>query len=157
MNERPADLSAPGSPVALLIRPAGPDDHAAIVALSASEQGAAQIIPASVVSDCLDAGCSFVALVADALAGYLLAQPIAYDGHRPLTLWVEALVVHPAWRQRGLATALYHALGDWASTQQVKGILARVTPDEVAAWDLHQRAGFEPHRDDLVIWRMSES
>jgi len=97
-----------------------------------------------------------VALVEGTLVGYLLAQPIAYDGVRPLTLWVEALVIQPDWRRRGVATALYHALGAWADAQQVKGILARVTPDEAAAWALHRRAGFEPHRDDLVIWRMSE-
>ena len=155
MDDRPAELTRPGNHAALQIRPAVPGDSEAIVALSASAQVAAQLVPASVVADCLDAGCSFVALVEGTLVGYLLAQPIAYDGVQPLTLWVEALVIHPDYRRRGVATALYHALGAWADVRQVKGILARVTPDEAAAWALHRRAGFEPHRDDLVIWRMS--
>jgi L-amino acid N-acyltransferase YncA len=131
-------------------------DQSAIVALGTSNQDAVQLVPASVVADCLDASCSLVAIADGTLVGCLLAQPIAYDGVQPLTLWVETLVVMPDWRRRGVAMALYHALGAWADAQQVKGILAHVTPDEVAAWALHRRAGFERHRDDLVIWRMSE-
>ncbi|HEU5328188.1 MAG TPA: GNAT family N-acetyltransferase [Thermomicrobiales bacterium] len=155
MDDRSADTSTPTSLGTLLIRPAVPGDREAIVVLGASDQDAAQLAPASVVADCLDAGCSFVALMEGTLIGYLLDQPIAYDGVRPLTLWVEALVIHPDYRRRGVATALYHALGAWAETRQVKGILARVTPDEAAAWALHRRAGFEPDRDDLVFWRIS--
>lgn len=102
-------------------------------------------------------GCSYLALRGDTALGYLLAQPIAFDSEAVLTIWVDALAVHPAQRRRGIALALYRALGSQAHTSNLKGILTRLPAGDMAALALHRRVGFEPHLDDEFLWRVEES
>jgi GNAT superfamily N-acetyltransferase len=133
------------------IRPARPEDEPALHAIGGAATSMAA--PPSFAAYLRDGG-SFVALVDGAVVGYLLAQPLAYDGDTPLTLWIEAVVVHPAWRRRGIATTLYHALESWARAMGVAGALTRLPGDDPAAQALHRRVGFAPHRDDLLLWRL---
>lgn len=98
--------------------------------------------------------CAYVAEQNDAIIGVLLAQPLAYDGNAPLTIWVDTLFVHIDQRRRGVATALYQTLATQARIQGVKGILTRLTLDDHAVRLLHQRLGFQVHIEDTVVWRL---
>lgn len=137
------------------IRPAQPDDEPALRALdeAATSVAAPPVSFPSAFAAYLEDGGSFVATVGDVVVGYLLALPLAYDGDVPLTLWIEAIVVHPTWRRRGVATALYHALGTWAQSSGVAAALTLLPADNLAALALHRRVGFTPHRDELALWR----
>lgn len=88
------------------------------------------------------------------LLGLLVAQPIAYDGERPYTLWVELVLVAADRRRQGLATALYRHLGAWAEQAGAQAVLTHV-PATIAAVALHRRIGFVPHREALLLWRIS--
>lgn len=99
-------------------------------------------------------GCSYAAEMEGQLAGYLLAQPISYQDGSPLTIWVDAIAVHPDYQRQQIGTALYHVLGAWARTAGVKAILTRVDPANAAAVALHQRVGFEPHGTGAIVWRL---
>lgn len=99
-------------------------------------------------------GCSYVAEVDGQLVGYLFAQPISYHDGTPLTIWVDAIAVHPNHRRQQIGIALYHALGAWARTVGVKAILTRVDPDNLAAARLHRRVDFERHGTGAIVWRL---
>ncbi|MDQ3779356.1 MAG: GNAT family N-acetyltransferase [Chloroflexota bacterium] len=99
-------------------------------------------------------GCSYLAEVEGQLVGYLLAQPISYQDGSPLTIWVDAIAVHPSYQRQQIGTALYHVLGAWARTAGVKAILTRINTANEAAVALHQRAGFEPHGTGAIVWRL---
>jgi GNAT superfamily N-acetyltransferase len=133
------------------IRAARLEDESAMRTLSGA---VAEVAAPPLFTEYLRDGGSFVALADGVVVGYLLAQPLAYEGDAPLTLWIEAVVVHPAWRRRGIATALYRALGDWARAGGVTGALTRLPGDDPPAQALHRRAGFAPHREDLLLWRL---
>ena len=102
----------------------------------------------------VEAGWSYVAEVGDEVVGYLLAQPIAFVEATPLTVWVEEVAVHPDHRRRGVATALYRALGDAARAAGAKAVLTRLDRDDAAALALHRRVGFQVHPTETVVWRL---
>ena len=137
-----------------LVRPARPTDWAAACAVVAA--GALDIPPllatAATFDKAVASGGVYVATSAESVIGILGAQPIAYDGEKPYTLWVEVIAVHPAWRRRGIGTTLYQALGQWAVELGVQGALTAQT-DDPAANALHRHVGFVTHRDDLLLWR----
>jgi GNAT superfamily N-acetyltransferase len=129
--------------------------HGGLAAAPARWEAARVITPDSFRSY-LQAGCSHVGEAGGTPVGFLLAQPIAYADERPLTLWVEAIAVHPNHRRRGIAAALYRAFGAQARAAGVQAALARLPPGDAAARALHRRAGFAPHREDTVLWRFGE-
>ena len=135
-------------------------DEAALLPGSRVTSGENRPAPRAITPDefafVLEAGCSYLAEVDGVPAGFLLAQPIAYHDHAPLTLWVEGIAVHPAYRRRRIGTALYDAFGDWARAVGVRAVLARLDLDDAAALALHRRVGFEAHTADTVIWRLDQ-
>ena len=140
-----------------VIRPLRASDRDALVAIDAP----AGAVPSAAAPDTfgahVQAGCSFVAELRAAPVGYLLAQPIAYRDDRPLTLWVEAVAVHPAYRRRGIAGALYREFGARARAAGATAVLTRVAPDDAAGLALHRRAGFTPHATGALIWRLDRA
>lgn len=128
----------------LCVRRARPEDAGAIMALTG------ELPPRSMLE------CALVAVSDQAgqVIGCLLAEPIAYDDARPLTLWVDALVVAPSFRRRGVARMLYCTLGDRARASGAKGILTRLPAEDNGALRLHQRVGFKPHAGDALLWRL---
>ena len=137
-----------------LVRPAQPADWAAACAIIAV--GAFDIPPLlateTTFGEAIASGGIYVATAAESVIGILGAQPIAYDGEKPYTLWVEVVAVHPAWRRLGISTALYRALGQWAEQLSIQGALT-VASDNPAVHALHRRVGFSAHRNDLLLWR----
>jgi len=137
-----------------LVRPAQPADWAAACAIIAV--GAFDIPPLlateTTFGEAIASGGIYVATAAESVIGILGAQPIAYDGEKPYTLWVEVVAVHPAWRRLGIGTALYHALGQWAEQLNIQGVLTARSGNPTAE-ALHQHVGFVIHRDDLLLWR----
>lgn len=137
-----------------VVRPAHPADWADACAVVA----AVAIDPPPLLANeqafgaATTSGGVYVATADEIMIGILGAQPIAYDGEKPYTLWVEIVAVHPAWRRQGIGTALYRALGHWAGQVGVQGALTAYS-DEPAAQTLHRRIGFVRHRDDLLLWR----
>jgi GNAT superfamily N-acetyltransferase len=136
------------------VRPACPADWAAACAVVAA--GALDTPPllatAAAFDEAIASGGLYVATASERVIGILGAQPIAYDGEKPYTLWVEVIAVLPAWRRQGVGTALYQALGRWAETLGVQGALT-TRADNPAANALHRHVGFVIHRDDLLLWR----
>lgn len=127
------------------IRPAVAGDLPGALAL------AGPAITPALFAACLADGCAVVAEAGGVIVGLLLASPLAYDGDAPLTLWVEAVAVAPAWRRRGVATDLYRALAVRASAAGAQGVLAATDPVAAA---MHRRVGFAPHREGLLLWRI---
>ena len=141
----------------MTIRPARPDDSAAARALfAASGESLPPFLASSAeFNETAEAGGIYLALAEGEAIGLIAATPIAYDGDRPYTLWIEAMLVHPAWRRRGIGTALYRALGTWAREVGTHAALA-ARLDDPAISALHRRVGFVAHRDDLLLWRFEE-
>lgn len=147
-----------------IVRLAGPGDESALRTLAMSRQAATDVPPLvalpplpSNLADYLTDGCSFIARTPTATIGYLLAQPLAYDGVTPLTLWIAAIVVHPDWRRRGVGTALCRALGDWARRAGVAGALAAMPAQDVGTLAFWRRVGFSTHREELGLWRFDDA
>ena len=137
-----------------LVRPARPIDWAAACAIVAASalDNPPLLATAAAFDEAIANGGLYVATVAESVIGILGAQPIAYDGEKPYTLWIEVIAVHPAWRRQGIGTALYQALGRWAEALGIQGALTAQT-NNPAADALHRHIGFVTHRDDLLLWR----
>jgi len=166
-------VSAGGAPVwagGPIVRLAGPGDESALRTLAPSGQAETDAPPLATppllpplpplpsnLAEYLTDGCSFIAHTPTATIGYLLAQPLAYDGATPLTLWIAAVVVHPAWRRRGVGTALCRALGDWAREAGVAGALAAMPAQDVGTLAFWRRVGFSTHREELGLWRFDDA
>lgn len=101
-----------------------------------------------------ETGCSFVAEDDGERVGYVLAQPLRHFDLEPLALWVEDISVHPAWHRRGVASALYDHLHDWAATAGATVILAGIHPDNAASLVLHRRVGFAVHNTKTAVWHV---
>lgn len=137
----------------LIIRPVQERDYRALRTIDEALPRSGAIAPDEFAL-ALGAGCSYLAEVDGAPAGFLLAQPIAYHDQAPLTLWVDEIAVHPAYRRRRIGTALYDAFGAWARAAGVRAVLTRLDLDDGAALALHRRVGFEAHAADTVVWRL---
>jgi len=137
-----------------LVRPARPADWAAACAVIAASalDSPPLLANETAFGEATASGGVYVATAAETVIGILGTQPIAYDGEKPYTLWVEVVAVHPAWRRRGIGTALYRALGMWAKEIGIQGALTAVS-DDPATNALHQHIGLVTHRDDLLLWR----
>lgn len=98
-----------------------------------------------------DTGCSFVAEDADALIGFVLAQPLRHFDLEPLVVWVEDISVHPAHHRRGVATALYQTLAAWGRDAGATVMLAGIHPDNAASLALHRRVGFAVHNTRTAV------
>jgi len=96
---------------------------------------------------------TLVAANAEAIVGYLLTSPLAYDGDTPVSLWIEAVAVVPGWRRRGLATGLWSAL---AVASRSLGVSALLTgpPADPALIALLAGVGFVAYRDGVLLWRL---
>ncbi|HEY8602639.1 MAG TPA: GNAT family N-acetyltransferase [Thermomicrobiales bacterium] len=136
------------------VRPARPADYTAacaIVAASALDRPPL-LTNEAVFSEAAATGGVYVAAAAANVIGLLGAQPIAYDGEKPYTLWIEVVAVHRSWRRQGIGSALYRALGQWAERVGIQGALTAY-PNNPAVNGLHEQVGFVSHRDDLLLWR----
>jgi len=80
-----------------------------------------------------------VAEVDGEVRGYvdLLSQPWQGMG------WVANLAVEPAYRRRGIATALVRHAGQWAKGQGLQGIVVEATTKNYPAICLYQKLGFK--------------
>lgn len=101
-------------------------------------------------------GCSFVAAADGALAGYVLAQPLRHFDLEPLAVWVEDISVHPDYHRRGIATALYRALGAWARAAGATVVLAGIHRDNAASLALHARVGFALYDTKTAVWHLED-
>lgn len=133
-----------------VVRVAGAEDFAGVRALADPA-----LLPA-LFDACLEDGCALVAEAGGALVGLLLARPLAYDGDTPITLWIEAVAVAPAWPRDDITAALYRALGTRAADAGTRGILVAADHGNPAADAVRRRVGFAPHREGLLLWRFDE-
>lgn len=101
-------------------------------------------------------GCSFVAAADGALAGYVLAQPLAHFDLEPLAVWVEDISVHPDYHRRGIATALYRTLGAWARAAGATVVLAGIHADNAPSLAMHARVGFALHDTKTAVWHLED-
>lgn len=99
-------------------------------------------------------GSALVAVYDEAIVGYLLASPLAYDDDVPVSLWIDALTVVPGWRRRGVATALCAALAADAHTLGARALLTS-PPSDPALAALLARVGFVAHREGVLLWRLN--
>ncbi len=53
------------------------------------------------------------------------------------------MVVHPAYRRKGIATALFDELKDYAEKEKLERITLEVRASNVSARALYERLGFE--------------
>ncbi len=101
-------------------------------------------------------GCSFVAEESGALVGYVMAQTLHHFDLEPLAVWVEDISVQPAQHRRGVASALYRTLHDWARAAGATVILAGIHIDNAASLALHRRVGFTVYETRTAVWRLDE-
>lgn len=101
--------------------------------------------------------CSYVAGIDGHCVGYLLVQSLSYLDGKPLTLWIDDLMIHPDHLRRKIATTMYRELGAWARADGVTAILTRIPPDNAAARALHQQIGFEDQATGTVVWRLDRN
>lgn len=151
----------------LSVRPLRGDDHAALVAIrnamsvddiATGTTARPPMAPRPLTPDAFGAvtesGLSFVAEADGRIIGYLLAEPIAYDDDRPLTVWVEEVAVNPDQRRRRVATLLYRTFAAAATASGVRAVVTRIAADDAAAVALHRRVGYEPHGTGALVWRL---
>lgn len=101
-------------------------------------------------------GCSLVAEADGALVGYVLAQPVQHFDLEPLAVWVEDISVHPDHHRRGVATALYRALGAWAKRAGATVVLAGIHRDNAASLAMHARVGFDLYETKTAVWHLED-
>jgi len=99
-------------------------------------------------------GCSVVAVRDERVVGYLLARPLAYVDERPLSVWVDDVVVHSDFRSCAIAEGLLRALQGWARAEGVRALLTRLVAEDEVARTLHRSIGVEPHAKDALICRL---
>jgi len=119
------------------IRPAGPEDIEAVVALVADvdrERGE-ELDEAALRSLLLDA-VLFVAEAEDGIAGNLGVHGI--DGASASL----GMSVAAAWRRRGVGTALIEAAIEWARAQNLDRLRLEVLADNAPAVALYRKLGF---------------
>ena len=150
-------MSADGARGAATIRAAAVTDYPALYAAAARCGPAARdVLPgATTFAARVSEGSVLVAVHDEAIVGYLLASPLAYDGNAPVSLWIDAVAVVPDWRRRGLATALCAALAA-ARTLGTRALLAS-PPSDPALAALLARVGFVAHREGVLLWRLGEA
>ncbi len=146
------------TPTAIQIRPAIAADYAAACTLVSS---VAEPLPPTLGDEAtfaegVAAESIFVACTGAAIVGLLVAQPIAYDGERPYTLWVELICITPALPYLPVATSLYQAFGAWATAAGAQAALTALMTDPNAQ-QLHQQVGFIHHRDNLLLWKFGSA
>jgi aminoglycoside 6'-N-acetyltransferase I len=57
--------------------------------------------------------------------------------------FVEGVYVAPAWRRKGVARALYEAIGDWAQARGCRELASDALLDNEASQRAHRALGFE--------------
>ena len=79
---------------------------------------------------------SFVAEMEGQIVGLILGDVSSWEFGIPDTMgWIETILVKPAYRKKGVAKALVHALIERMKTKGVKTVYTLVTWDD---WDLLQ-------------------
>jgi GNAT superfamily N-acetyltransferase len=92
----------------------------------------------------------YVALVDDEAVGFVLASLHQADaGHTEC--WIDDLGVRPAWRRRGIATALVERACRWGAAEGAKYFLLESGVQNESAHRVCRRLGFEPL--SVVLWR----
>ena len=56
--------------------------------------------------------------------------------------FVEGVYVAPGWRRRGVARALFEAIGDWARARGCRELASDALLDNVASQQAHRALGF---------------
>jgi L-amino acid N-acyltransferase YncA len=91
----------------------------------------------------LETGSSFVVEENHEVIGYVLSQTISDMHGTNDVLLVEYIVVDAKHRRRGVATALYRKLIDYAKRHSIMEIYATINPDNDPSIKLAQKVGFE--------------
>jgi RimJ/RimL family protein N-acetyltransferase len=123
------------------IRPAGPDDLEAVVALVAEvDRGRGEEFDEAAFRSLIAEAVLFVAEADGGIVGNLGIHGI--DG-------VSASIgmsVATAWRRRGVGTALIEAAAEWARAHTLGRLTLEVLADNAAALALYRKVGFVEER-----------
>ncbi|MDV3278218.1 MAG: GNAT family N-acetyltransferase [Nitrososphaerales archaeon] len=88
-------------------------------------------------------GCSFVAVSRNKIIGFILTQPISWMNMDSRVLWLEYIAVSPAFRDRGVGSALMASARKWAARRSISCRFATLNPDNKASRALLRKGGFE--------------
>lgn len=137
------------------IRPAHQPDYTAILTLNnEADPRVFQLTPATLQTLVTQATLTWVAIMNDAVAGYLigLACTASYDGEEfgwfrtrgEGFLYVDQVVVAADYRGKGIGTALYSSLEAWARRHGWTSIACEVhlAPPNPESYAFHRRRGF---------------
>jgi predicted GNAT superfamily acetyltransferase len=141
--------------VPVSIRPAHEPDYTAILALNnEADPRVFQLTQATLQTLLTQATLTWVAIMNDAVAGYLigLACTASYDGEEfgwfrtrgEGFLYVDQVVVAADYRGKGIGTALYSSLEAWARRHGWTSITCEVhlAPPNPESYAFHRRRGF---------------
>lgn len=94
----------------------------------------------------------------ESAVGYVGMHHIVDEGY------ITNVVVHPAYRRKGIATALFDELKDYAEKEKLERITLEVRASNAAARALYERLGFEEEgirpgfydspKEDAVIYSL---
>jgi L-amino acid N-acyltransferase YncA len=90
----------------------------------------------------LNTGSSFVAEEKHEVIGYVISQTMSDVHGMNDVLLVEEIAVKAKYRRKGIATALFQKIIDYAKRHNVKQIHTAINPDNDASIKLAQRVGF---------------
>jgi ribosomal protein S18 acetylase RimI-like enzyme len=132
-----------------MIRPAQPDDAAALLALVAAlnrDQGDPDdVLTATQLREAVIANAATIAMIAQApdgaLVGYATAHPTYETGHGECGLYVGDLFVAPEHRRRGIARALLSAIARAGHGQGARHLWLTAKPENTAAHAFYRRLG----------------
>jgi ribosomal protein S18 acetylase RimI-like enzyme len=134
------------------VRPAQPDDDAALAELEAAAWSAESGFP-SVIKSAGDPDVPFfsagnppqvhlVAEISGGVVGYIRLKPATPLPENAHVIQVQGLAVHPAARRRGVAAALLTAAERYLRERGARKLTLRVLSTNQAAIRLYERLGF---------------
>ena len=97
----------------------------------------------------------------DETCGYIAFQDSGFSAE------IVSICIHPKWRRRGLAAAMFQQLMQVISTESVNNLTLEVAERNIAATQFYRKIGFEPvgrrkayygkgeHREDAIVMRFN--
>jgi GNAT superfamily N-acetyltransferase len=85
---------------------------------------------------------SFVAIVSDEMAGFILCQPIPFTEGEERILWLDYIALLPRFRRKGIGSQLLSKAEGWAKRHRCSMLHTSLNPNNVESKRLLDRNGF---------------